>query len=148
MRRGRFLVCLDDNRNEDTKPWRTMLDELRHLIANAQDRYNEAARVRNGSWLAPYLASHWLPLLPNAEAPEFNRGFAHGSRITIQVHVDLFRGLNADDVVLLFCSTSTWQWELRAPGVTSKLPVICLPTLVARDQGFRLDSSHDFGKHI
>jgi hypothetical protein len=102
MRRGRFLVRLDDSRGEDTKSWRTTLDELRQLIATAQDMYNEAARLVNGSWLAPYLASHWLPLLPNDEAPEFYRGSAHGSRIAIQVHVDLFRGLYTDDVVLLF----------------------------------------------
>lgn len=102
MRRGRFVVCLDDGRNEDTKPWRTTPDELRHLIADAQDMYNEAARLGNGSWLAPYLNSHWLALLPNAESPEFYRGFAHGSRIAIQVHIDLFRGLYTDDVVLLF----------------------------------------------
>jgi hypothetical protein len=102
MRRGRFLVCLDDGRNEDAKPWRTTPEELRRLIASAQDMDNEAARVRNGSWLAPYLASHWLPLLPNGEVPEFYRGFAHGSRIAIQVHIDLFRGLYTDDIVLLF----------------------------------------------
>lgn len=102
MRRGRFLVCLDDSRNDDAKPWRTTLEELRHLIATGRDMYNEAARFRNGSWLAPYLASHWLPLLPNSETPEFYRGSAHGSRIAIQVHIDLFRGLYTDDVVLLF----------------------------------------------
>ena len=100
MRRGRFLVCLDDSRNEETKPWRTTLDELRRLVATGQEMYTEAARLRNGSWLAPYLASHWLPLLPNGEAPEFYRGFANGSRIAIQVHIDLFRGLYSDDLVL------------------------------------------------
>jgi hypothetical protein len=41
-------------------------------------------------------------LAARTEAPEFYRGFAHGSRIAIQVHIDLFRNLYTDDLVLLF----------------------------------------------
>ena len=102
MRRGRFFVCLDDNSSGTAKPWRTTLDELRRLLATSRDMYDEAERHPDGSWLQPYLYSHWLPMLPRTEAPEFYRGFAHGSRIAIQVHIDLFRNLYTDDLVLLF----------------------------------------------